>query len=120
LLGAGRAAAERFKGWLAEKPGHPEPVVDLAQAELERLPMAFAAQVNLVTRGDLQYSARVDIPRGAAGRDPAETTGLVRRKFREQASRFLPDRQVEHALELVDHLEVLDNVADLAHTLCVP
>ena len=71
-------------------------------------------------RGNRKLSARVEIPRGAAGRDAAETEGLVRKKFRDLATPFLDQDQVQHALDLIDQLEDLPNLSELSKCLCVP
>ena len=93
---------------------------NLAQAQLASLPMRLGSELILHLRGNRKLSARVEIPSGAAGRDAAETEGLVRKKFRDLATPFLDQGQVQHALDLIDQLEDLPNLSELSKCLCVP
>ena len=61
----------------------------------------------------------MDIPKGAAGRDWAETTGLVRKKFRDQATPLLDEEKVQRAIDLIDRLETLENLSELTANLVV-
>ena len=81
--------------------------------------MPFAAEVTLNMRGKETLSAQVDIPKGAAGRDFAETTGLVRKKFRDQATPLLSPEKVQQAIDLIDHLEELEDLSELTEILVV-
>ncbi len=92
---------------------------DLGRARLDRLPMPFCSEVVLRLRGKETLSARVDIPRGAAGRDSSETTGLVRKKFRDQATPLLSEEKVQQAIDLIDRLETLENLSELTGCLVV-
>jgi 2-methylcitrate dehydratase PrpD len=92
---------------------------DLGNARLDRLPMPFSAEVILRLRGKETLSARVDIPKGAAGRDWAETTGMVRKKFRDQATPLLDEEKVQRAIDLIDRLETLENLSELTANLVV-
>ena len=96
-----------------------QPPFDLGRARLDQLCMPFSAEVTVRMNIDQSLTRSVDIPQGAAGRDPAETTGLVRRKFRDQATRLLSEQQVQHALDLVDGLESLATLSELTECLCV-
>jgi len=110
--GLGRLVAEeRFPGGAR---------FDLANARLEELPLPFPAEVELELRGDRILRARVDLPRGAAGRDAAETRGLVRKKFRDAALPFLSEERVAQVLERVDRLELLEQVEALTELLATP
>jgi 2-methylcitrate dehydratase PrpD len=92
---------------------------DLGRARLDQVPMPFCAEVILHMRGKETLSARVDIPKGAAGRDWAETTGLVRKKFRDQATPLLSADKVQRAIDLIDRLETLENLSELTGNLVV-
>lgn len=92
---------------------------DLGRARLDQVPMPFCAEVILQMRGKETLSARVDIPKGAAGRDWAETTGLVRKKFRDQATPLLDEEKVQRAIDLIDRLETLENLSELTGNLVV-
>lgn len=118
VLQASRAAASGLGG-LAGKSSEQQDRAgfDLSEADFEKMPMPFVAEVTLRLRGDQEMTARVDIPRGTAGSDPAETTGLVRKKFRDQATPLLTGEKVERALALVDHLEDLDDLGELTAAL---
>ncbi len=90
---------------------------DLGHARFDQATMPFICEVNLKTQDKEELKTRVDIPLGAAGRDAAETRGLVRKKFREQAGRLLGEMQVEQALELVDNLEEQQDLDALGQAL---
>lgn len=92
---------------------------DLGRARLDQVPMPFCAEVVLHMRGKETLSARVDIPRGAAGRDFSETTGLVRKKFRDQATPLLSPEKVQQAINLIDRLETLESLSELTGNLVV-
>jgi 2-methylcitrate dehydratase PrpD len=114
---ASRAAVDGLGRLVSDRP---DPAgFDLGAAELDKLPMAFGAEVTIRCRGDLKLRSRVEIPRGAAGRDPAETRGLVRKKFREQATPLITEARTERALGLIEQLESVENLAALTSALCV-
>ncbi|MBN2493709.1 MAG: MmgE/PrpD family protein [Deltaproteobacteria bacterium] len=92
---------------------------DLANARLESASMPLSAAVAIEVAGGDVYEAAVDLPRGSAGRDPAETRGLVRKKFRAQAARWLPEDRVERALDKIDRLEDLPEIDSLTAELIV-
>jgi 2-methylcitrate dehydratase PrpD len=92
---------------------------DLGRARLDQLPMPFSAEVTLRLRGNKTLSARVDVPKGAAGRDWAETTGLVRKKFRDQAAPLLDLEKTQRAIDLIDRMETLENLSELTANLVV-
>jgi len=92
---------------------------DLDRARLDQLSMPFSAEVILRLRGKETLSARVDVPKGAAGRDWAETTGMVRKKFRDQATPLLDGEKVQRAIDLIDRLETLENLSELTANLVV-
>ena len=74
---------------------------DLSSADMENLPMAFGSHLIIQLRGDESLETKTDIPLGAAGRDISETTGLVRKKFREQAAPLIGESKVDNALEMM-------------------
>ncbi|MBW1809248.1 MAG: MmgE/PrpD family protein [Deltaproteobacteria bacterium] len=116
---ASRAAANGFGQLSLERKDKQAGEFDLAQADFENMPMPFGSEVTMQLRGNQKLTCKVDIPLGAAGRDQAETTGLVRKKFRDLASPLLTEQQVERALELVSDFENLPDLAELTECLCV-
>jgi len=91
---------------------------DLADADLENMPMPFGTEIIIRLSGNHEIVSSIDIPSGAAGRDAAETKGLVRKKFRDLATPLLGEQKVGRAIELVDELEKEDNLAALTQNLC--
>jgi 2-methylcitrate dehydratase PrpD len=106
-------------GIATERNGKAKEKFGLARARLDQLPMPFSASVTMRLHGNEEISRDIEVPRGAAGRDPDETTGLVRRKFRDQATPLLSEEKVEQALQLIDQLEELDNISELTSVLCI-
>ena len=116
---AGKAAADGIGRLVGGGREGASDGFDLAEADFAAMSMPFGAQVSLVLRGDKRYTARVDVPRGAAGRDQAETRGLVRKKFRGQAAPLISEDQVTRAIALVEDLENLADLGELTSALSV-
>jgi 2-methylcitrate dehydratase PrpD len=116
---ASRAAADGIGQLAGDRKGKEPSEFDLGDASLEDMPMPFGTEVVLHIRGNLELSAKVDIPAGAAGRDLSETTGLVRKKFRDHATPLLKEDKVQRAIDLVDDLDNQTNLAELTSNLCV-
>ncbi len=111
---AGRAAADGLGRLVG---GGEQAALDLGRVRFERLVLPFGARVTLQVRGDRSYRAEVDLARGAAGRDPAEVKGLVRKKFRDLAAPLLGHDKADRAIALVDGLERLDDIGELTAAL---
>jgi 2-methylcitrate dehydratase PrpD len=77
---------------------------DLGHVDMDALRLPFPAVVTLRASDGFRDSAHVDIPRGAPGREG--TAEVVREKFSREASRALPDEQVERAIALVEDFEI--------------
>ncbi len=92
---------------------------DLAEADLENMPMPFGTEISLRLSGNHEIVSSVDIPAGAAGRDASETKGLVRKKFRDLATPLLGEQKAQRAIDLIDDLEKEDSLAELTENLCV-
>ncbi len=107
-----------LRSLLAGDPDAADPDGDVSKslsgASFEGYVMAFPAEVRLRTTSGASYEASQDVPLGGAGRPWEETAELVREKFR----RYGPG-DVEHALKLVDRLEELDDVGELAEALAI-
>jgi 2-methylcitrate dehydratase PrpD len=116
---ASRKAADGLGRLVGSGPAEAPARFSLGLADFERLQMPFGAEVRLTVRGDQRFEAGVEIPRGAAGRDFAETKGLVRKKFREQAARLLREDQVRRAIALTDTLEQLADLDEFMAALTV-
>ncbi len=114
---AGKAAANGLGRLVGTGREQAESGFDLAMADFEHMSMPFGSQLTLTVLGDQRFTARVDVPRGAAGRDFAETKGLVRKKFRDQATPLLNEEKVERAIGLIDRLEDVDNLSELTGVL---
>jgi 2-methylcitrate dehydratase PrpD len=112
----GPGLARQGLGRLWGEGGEPA-AFDLGQARFEAMPLPFPAEVELELRGGRRLGARVELPRGVAGRDLAETRGLVRRKLREAACPFVPEDRLERAIQLIEGLERLDHVEALTELL---
>lgn len=84
----------------------------LSGASFEGYVMAFPAEVRLRTTSGRTYEASQDVPLGGAGRPWKETADLVREKFRRHGP-----GDVDRALSLVDRLEDVTDVGELASAL---
>jgi len=115
VRGASQMAVDGI-GWLVGQKD--DNSFDLAEADLENFSMVFPAELEVTLAGRQRHTARVDVPAGAAGRDAAETTGLVRRKFRTASTPLLGEQRVEQVLQQVEHLEELVNLSELTDNLC--
>ncbi len=115
---AGQVAAEGISRMVGSQSANDHlHVFDLGQVEMDKLGMPFAAKVDLTVHGHRQYSYKVKVPRAAAGSDPAKTSGLVRKKFRDAAATLIGEEKLEKALALMENLEDIDEISELTKNL---
>lgn len=92
-------------------------IPDLDGKSFEAFEMRIPARLSLLTTGGEEFSAEVEIPKGAAGRPFEETRGLVREKFLRNVGRYIGEDAATEAMTIVERLDELDRVDELVEAL---
>lgn len=102
----------------AARPGVGERIVpDLGGRSFEGFEMRIPGRLALETKSGEEFTAEVDVPRGAAGRPFDETSKAVRRKFLRNAGYFLGEDEATEAWNVIERLEDLGSVESLVRAL---